>query len=244
MGSSCDGLVCLFDSSRAIVHIWNPSTRTAASFPIKKPPPYDDDESNERIICSWSKYDNERIICSCWKSTREFGKVNSFGPDAAKGILFNGNVHWPTYDGEDDDSARVYRTILSYDLRREMATEMRLPIDKLRARLMHDFTIGEVNGCLSVLLCKRHGQCWRESSAHKITAFSTYELWAMKEYGVEESWTKLMVFDQDSYFAIHRSFHSKAVLENRATYKSPFYSEYNIYVESLVSPTRVVVNST
>ncbi|KAL8028158.1 hypothetical protein ABFS82_14G138500 [Erythranthe guttata] len=233
LGSSTDGLVCLFNRKFGIIHIWNPSIRSSACIPIKKP--------DDKIEWFWfGLHDNVyKILLATshqihlirpyadyytYKSTREF--VQHYTPvNGGMGTLFNGNVHWPVHENRERAPYR-YFTILSYGLIRETLGE--IPVPPIIQEHIIAVDLGEIDGCLSCLVL-------RLTNTRGAPRENEYEIWSMKEYGVAKSWVKLMNVSERTYSYHRYCVRKEEVEEDHARIKSPLYGK-QVYVESLVSP--------
>ncbi|KAK6120761.1 hypothetical protein DH2020_045489 [Rehmannia glutinosa] len=177
---SCDGLVCRYNRTQGIIHLSNPAIRKTACIPTKRPLYLincfwfgrgDSDDEYKLIIGNTSHMHLIRpyIDNGSWKSTQKIQKTYRYFERI--GTLYNGTVHWPV----NGSYALSSCTILSYDLQQETIGE--IPGPPMIRQTHHSFTIGEVIGCLSAMLLNN----------------KFYEIWVMKEYGIRESWTKLMI---------------------------------------------------
>ncbi|OMO85439.1 hypothetical protein COLO4_21618 [Corchorus olitorius] len=116
--------------------------------------------------------------------------VNNVGSAA----MVNGNPHWcvyrfPTQEeaeyGEHDGEFYVtYDVIVYFDLKTEEFKEVELPEWAVTPEI--EFDVGVLGGCLCM-------------SLHPQGSSTSIEVWAMKEYGIAESWTKLFVVNS-SFF--------------------------------------------
>lgn len=232
-GSSCDGLVCVFNKRHGLIHIWNPAIRSSACIPIMKCP--------QQIRCFWFGRHNDeyKLLLGTldlqihlvrpyninsgydWKSTQRF--IHGLCPCSDEiGTLCNGNVHWAVNKWQVIVPGNVMTnvwTILSYDLHQDKVGIIDIPIDKFfdRPRVR----LGVVDGCLSAMF---------ENHANE------FELWAMKDYGLNKSWNKLIVLEAESAFLCRGVEPEQVVLDDPEMVKSPLYPK-EVYVESLISPT-------
>ncbi|KAF2324797.1 hypothetical protein GH714_017139 [Hevea brasiliensis] len=94
-----------------------------------------------------------------------------------KGVFLNGKIHWVSDDGH--SSASDF--IISFDLETESFGVVRPPpqFASRGYRVKWRVNIGELGGCLFVI---DHG--------------STFHLWVMKDYGVQDSWTEVCYIGQ------------------------------------------------
>lgn len=219
---SCDGLVCLYDAQYEMIHIWNPAMHIVKCIPIKRPPHDvicywfgrigDEDDEYELILGTTSHMHLIRLYIDndSWKSTQV--RKNYFYSRKI-GTLFNGIIHWHAFERSWDFT--YVPTIVSYDSRNDAIGEISPP-----ETINRHFIVGEVYGYLSIMSVN----------------FETmeFEIWAMKEYGVKESWTKLMSLRSDYVFH-HRVKSQELILDDPAKVKSPLYTKF-MYVESLVFP--------
>ncbi|KAF7146087.1 hypothetical protein RHSIM_Rhsim04G0210700 [Rhododendron simsii] len=107
---------------------------------------------------------------SSWKSTGDFGySCRLYG----RGSVLNGAPHWFAR-GSTDIEARYFR-IACFDVMEEKFKEVPTPMYEVESNF---FKVGVMDGCL----------CAVDSRLE-----SHLNVWVMKEYGVEESWTKLFV---------------------------------------------------
>ncbi|XP_058203815.1 F-box/kelch-repeat protein At3g23880-like [Rhododendron vialii] len=176
----CNGLACI--GTERIVFLWNPCTRKSKRLPAV--------ERGARFIMYAFGYvesiDDYKVVgffCNVgtcgfnvevmmytlktdsWRSIVEFSNCL---PLFGSGICVNGVLHW-TASGES------HKVIVSLDLLKETFGEVLLPDYRDgHSQLMLHF----VSGCLC-LVCDYDGIC--------------AEVWVMKEYGIRESWTKLVV---------------------------------------------------
>ncbi|KAI8556196.1 hypothetical protein RHMOL_Rhmol05G0233300 [Rhododendron molle] len=139
------------------------------------------------VVCIWNpstgKYkrlpDFEMAyICYSWfgfgydECIDDYKVVGFFFNDRAGGFELEVKglhwIHWPGRGASND-------IIVSLDLVKETYGEVSEP--KYRCGYFYDFSLGVLNGCLC-LLCNYYDDC--------------FELWVMKEYGIRDSWTKLV----------------------------------------------------
>ncbi|XP_057426581.1 F-box/kelch-repeat protein At3g23880-like [Lotus japonicus] len=209
--SSINGLVCLRENK--CFRVWNPSIRLTskrspafseemlwipynAFFGYDKVNPYNAffgyDKVNDKYkVLTFGRVGRGRNIRhmtrlytfgeSYWTTIQDL----PFDPNnlCECQIFVNGNLHWLT--NRRDGSLKL--VIISFDVEKETYGEVLLP-PKLDGKI-RDLDLHVSNNYLYV---------WQFS--HK----SNYVLWLMKEYGVQESWTKLMIIPRKS-FHISRS---------------------------------------
>ncbi|KAK9288918.1 hypothetical protein L1049_017389 [Liquidambar formosana] len=178
-----------------------------------------------------------------WRRIEDF----LYGPPHDEpGRLVSGALNWPSirYGGFHNNVLRLSWVIVALDLEKE--TYIEVPQPKY-GDSGYDRTLGVLGGCLSIL-CNYRG--------------SHGDVWVMKEYGLGESWTKLLTIPYViDLFATERfpyywplffskdgemlfEFASVLTLYNSKdnTFRFPVIHSFptclnaNIYVESLVSP--------
>ncbi|XP_057426580.1 F-box/kelch-repeat protein At3g23880-like [Lotus japonicus] len=190
---SINGLVCFRDDQDCI-KLWNPSIRLTSR---RSPPAF----SEEMMSIPYNAFlgydkvnDKYKVLAFEYVSqSRNMARLYTFGesdwttiPDLPFGhpiwgerqTFVNGNLHWLVKSGD----GSLKSMIISFDVEKETYGEVLLP-PKLDGKIQ-DLDLHVSNNYLYV---------WQFS--HK----SRYVLWMMKQYGVRESWTKLMI--------IPRSFH-------------------------------------
>jgi len=196
---SCNGLLCLYDSSQHCVRLCNPSIRW-----ISKQSPkafshgwmiiyygfgYDQVNDNYKVL----------IVVENKRGYRErLTKIYTFGEDSWKtiqkfpctstvplGEFASGTLNWIVDNGGVSSNQSV---ILSFDLEKETYGEVLLPQNGADNVSMHRLYV--LNNCLCVF-----------SETNK----THWVAWLMKEYGVVESWTKLMIIPHDKFIQNHPS---------------------------------------
>ncbi|KAI3448906.1 hypothetical protein Pfo_005571 [Paulownia fortunei] len=226
---TCDGLVCLYNGESGMIHIWNPSTQISQCIYIKRPP--------DKIKSYWfgRHQDEYKLVIgtvshmhlirpyignNSRKSEQEVGKPFYYYEKV--GTFLNGAVHWPVQEWSTlHGPFTICYTVLSYDLGRDKFGEISVLELKRKRSDFEGFTLGEIDGCLSAMF---------------IYGLSV-ELWTMKQYGVKESWTKLMVLHGDPHPNYHPIIHVKdEVVLLHSSVNIPLYDKVPLYVESLVSP--------
>ncbi|XP_059629706.1 F-box/kelch-repeat protein At3g06240-like [Cornus florida] len=254
---SCNGLVCIWFLSRRSYVIFNFYTRESKQIPF----------CNLRcffpsLICGGFGYDTS-LICGfgydslsddyklvklgrqsvyvyslragCWKKVQDYVK-NSFyveyGAYPTRGMMLNGAIHWFCLDINSNKKSKI----AAFDLGSEKLSEIPLPSFFTNVHKMCG--IGVFGGCLCV----------------KVPASD--EFWVMKEYRVEQSWTKVNVEFPNSLHAkpldllnndetLMKTFRFKFVLYNTSerSYRDlvphglrEIFYDAVVYAESLVSP--------
>ncbi|MCD9641734.1 hypothetical protein HAX54_028161 [Datura stramonium] len=193
---SCDGLVCLSVENSLI--LWNPSTRIWKEIP-KEPPfmnqdcfftygfGYDEWNDDYKLVLVYSSKnknsENEVKVYSLkansWKGIKSFhsGYVYS-----NSGVLVNGVVHWDTRPHPDFNGC--HHSIVSFDLATEKQGKLDLPSYHEHEDVHWDLMSSGDQSLFGFCHCESQGEV---------------DIWVMKEYGVEESWTK---FASVAYYVI------------------------------------------
>ncbi|EEF45418.1 conserved hypothetical protein [Ricinus communis] len=174
---------------------------------------------------------------NCWRRTGSFG----YGvPYDVSGKYVNCTLNWPVMS--EGDSGLMW-IIVSFDIKRETYKEVMQPD---YGELVYDRTLGVLDGCLCVMC-----------NYHAVRA----DFWVMKEYGVRESWIRLVTVPYLDYpGSLHLQYsvpyaiadNGEVLLEfksslviynpNYGTFKYPVINnscswvDAEVYIDSLVSP--------
>ncbi|XP_047326013.1 F-box protein At3g07870-like [Impatiens glandulifera] len=108
--------------------------------------------------------------------------------------FLNGSLHWMINEQVGITIYNSYGYMISFDLNNEKYGQVALPppLDIGRDRKhMKMVTLGVFEGWLSVFV---------------LNSNKSLDVWAMKEYGVRESWAREIVVDTSLFFLSHRSF--------------------------------------
>ncbi|XP_058754918.1 F-box/kelch-repeat protein At3g23880-like [Vicia villosa] len=257
--STCDGIVCFkIDNSSAV--LCNPFIR---KFKILPPLKYPSGEIFYTLVHDRFINNYKIIAVNCTRSSKIEVNVHILGtnhwrrirdfPDpnlilvSRLGTFVNDSLNWLVY------SAAPF--IVSLDLEKESYEKLALPVSYQKLALpvfpnISSFmTLGTLKGCLSLIFDKRDKSC---------------DVWIMKEYGNEKSWTKLLTVPHmkecDFYCyirALYISEDEKVLMECKKmginslvvydsinnTFMIPEFQNYistemtpEVYVESLISP--------
>lgn len=185
---SCDGLVCIAIEENDLF-LWNPSVRKSKKLPhsgvklkngcyIIYGFGYDNLNDDYKVVgifcvfCGGNVYETEVRVYSLesdsWRTIEDFkGGV----PLDDSGKYANGKLHWVASHGFDSYHSW---NIVSLDLGNETYGEVERPE---YGEGVHYWIFGVLGGCLSVL-------CDYERTR--------VDVWVMKEYGVRESWSKVV----------------------------------------------------
>ncbi|XP_058754884.1 F-box/kelch-repeat protein At3g23880-like [Vicia villosa] len=253
--STCDGIICFkIDNSSAL--LCNPSIRKFKILPLIS---FSDQGYFQTLytlytlVCFTNKY---KIIAVYTSSLKKEVHVHTLGTDywrriqdypgpnfilrARSGTFVNDSVNWLT---RESDSCAQY--IVSLDLEKELYQKLSLPVFDVHFTTSCVTTLGTLRGCLS-LFCYRDMFC---------------DVWIMKEYGNQKSWTKLLtvppmrdchyyscseVFyiskDDQVLMEVMKSGYFTLVVYDSINniFKIPNFQNYamtpDVYVESLISP--------
>ncbi|XP_060201764.1 F-box protein CPR1-like [Lycium barbarum] len=215
----CDGLVLFQVSNRLDRHLllWNPSTRESILVPHPESALDDcvcglgyeatsDDYKILTINLNASFCDNVWIEILVLKSGswRRIGKyptgvhrVRGFRDCGTDDLPFvHGAFHWlgmlryPTIISQ-------YHTIISFNISNEVYGEI-----PLLERMLNRFRMQFIEHGVSVL---RGMLCFY--STYSDTWEGTFKLWVMKDYGIKESWTKLITIQEANLFHSARPKH-------------------------------------
>ncbi|KAJ9701334.1 hypothetical protein PVL29_006608 [Vitis rotundifolia] len=173
---SCNGLLCVIDCFYGFYSLkppqklilWNPSTRQCNHIPCPSFVGYQN--------CMYSFFydpdsDDYKIngIDIFTLKTNEWRTVEETHSSVIRywsATYFNGNLHWLAFRyGEDERSSMV-----AFSIREEKFQEMELPSQRAV------FGLRVLGGCLCV------------------DGLYTNDKWVMEEYGIKESWKRLMAF--------------------------------------------------
>jgi len=185
---SCNGLLCLFDIYQHNFASWNPSINLKS-----KTSPTIITSDNEIIIDYGFGYDqiNDKykvLVIVLHKFEKTAARIYTFGEffwntfpnflcylHSQLGVYLSGTLNWiGNKDNED--------VLISIDLEKEIYGEVSLP--------QHDDADNVRSTHLSIL-----SDCLCVSFDYE----THWTVWTMKEYGVAESWTKLMIIPQQEF---------------------------------------------
>ncbi|XP_059646514.1 F-box protein CPR1-like [Cornus florida] len=200
---SCDGVLCLFNSHKDIA-LWNPSTRKHHQLPVapidfpRKRRVYqntvygfgydsvNDDYKVMRVIEYFRNGDDSfesevkvySLKLNLWRRVQDFPYHLWDGENA---LLANGSLHWVVCRRPDSDRSRL---IAAFDFGVE---EYRLVPQPDYSDENFEMSLGVLGGWLCLVTDYR-----------MVGVDLCVDIWAMKEYGVKESWTKLFSIAQPS----------------------------------------------
>ncbi|KAJ1424958.1 F-box-like domain superfamily [Sesbania bispinosa] len=259
---TCNGLVCLTDYRNGYVRLWNPSTRL-----VSRKSPFMDVDDDEVAICHGFGYDcvsdKYRVVLIFPDPTydnayRTVTKVYTFGdtswtttkrssffgyPTNGVGKFVGGALNWVANVAK--DVTPFQWVILSYDMEKEVFGQVLLP----------DFGDDKPHGPIPAVLKDCLCVCYDYKETHLV-------VWLMKEYGVTESWIKLMAIphlefqifgfvpyieplcmSENDVVLVYTTFVRSVVYDSKAgrldypkIQSDKVWYEQFTYIESLVSP--------
>ncbi|GKU85629.1 hypothetical protein SLEP1_g268 [Rubroshorea leprosula] len=194
IAGSCNGLVCLVLDGKRDFFLWNPSTGDCNKLPEACTPAgqwyvhgfgYDSSSEDYKVVLvtnyvrittigtgTRSRTEAEVAIFSVkrnsWRILKDVNKaihrLSGWNYDTfPESTFLNGVIHWMNDN---------FGTIIAFDLASETTCEFQAVSHRSG---FFDMDLGVLGGCLCLIY-----DCYIE-----------FELWVMKEYGVETSWTKL-----------------------------------------------------
>ncbi|KAL5052366.1 hypothetical protein RYX36_033048 [Vicia faba] len=192
--STCDGIICYtIDASTAAALLFNPSIRKFIILPPLEFPDlpsfnilytlvYDRFINNYKVIARIDHYTKSHVSVYTfgthhWRRIQDFPSPDQLLVDkysnfelmcSSTGIFVNDSVNWLTS-----------QFIVSLDLENESYQKLSLPVSNVRFGALRGclITLGTLRGCLSLLI-------------PMMDTFS--DIWIMKEFGNQNSWTKLL----------------------------------------------------
>ncbi|KAK4253319.1 hypothetical protein QN277_010642 [Acacia crassicarpa] len=196
---SCDGLICVFDSSLChsdTLIIWNPSIRKymvlpepivtcmTGNNPLLFGFGFDSRNKDYKVIRIFPQVEVYSLASRSWKNitNRAPPFLHCKPPQKTTQVFVNGVVHWVVCRR---CNGQIQNFILTFDVVEEMFGELMLP-PHLR----------ESTSVLSVL---EGGKYLSVLHSHSEANQGCFRIWIMREYGVVETWSELFCFDSDHY---------------------------------------------
>ncbi|XP_021831966.1 F-box/kelch-repeat protein At3g23880-like [Prunus avium] len=209
---TCDGLICLADDVPSYAYnfiIWNPAIKKSVTLPkpgITFPTHggYDasigfgfDATTNDykvvRVVTLLDEDDEMPTLAEVYSlATGTWRSLGCVSPaclidKAASSAFVNGVLHWPVVCQTDVDS---YYFILTFDLGKEVFSQIPMPkIIQWNFKLGLQLSVSDNRKSIALFMMPNNlfMDYGREDSV--------LDIWVMKEYGREESWTKLITLN-------------------------------------------------
>ncbi|PIN16732.1 hypothetical protein CDL12_10607 [Handroanthus impetiginosus] len=186
---SCNGLICILINKK-IFFLWNPVTAESKKLPDLDVSVYisergfgfDKSSGDYKVYAVSSRRPTIGNIYSL--KTDSWTRINNDLEDgytlgSKTGTFLSGNLHWTITSKE----LNWRWCILSLDLKNEVFGIMEQPSDAIHVDF--DPLVGVLDGCLSTL--------------YYYPDDGYLEFWVLKQYGVKESWSKLMTVSHQDY---------------------------------------------
>ncbi|KAK9096004.1 hypothetical protein Sjap_021501 [Stephania japonica] len=185
---SCNGLLCIKVSYKRIC-LLNPCTRTYTNFEYKHPQNmlfssfgfgYDAKIKDYKLVMittrnnsnSASKIKVLTLGTDAWRNLSDVPYRVGLGP----GKLINGALHWIDHETNQ---------VICFNVEEEEFKVVSRPVYNA-ACVFVSVEVAELEGCL-VVVCHHPSRKYRD-----------VEVWVMKEYGLEDSWTKVFSIDPNT----------------------------------------------
>ncbi|OMP04696.1 hypothetical protein COLO4_09400 [Corchorus olitorius] len=216
--SACNGLLCLANQERTTIMLWNMSTREHKILPPSPEKsstvfgllgfgydPCNDDYKVVKFYYCWTRGSLATFYSlrlNSWQSKDRCYNFSEYKFINNQGVYLDGALNWRACDRNKVD------IIISLDLNTEEARTLRLPYypyydpsnifsydaegNRCVGFRVWSFDVVEGNLCVGFLKDPRY---YRPCSATRMTEYGSddvvTDIWVMKEYGNDESWTKL-----------------------------------------------------
>lgn len=198
VAASCNGWLCLSNSSKNTFHLYNPFNSDFMELPKSAHDQSSDfctvlgfgfqAETKEykilklsRVsgnvrghrICGYGPPPNAEILTLGSLTWRSLGQINYDPVQSASQVMVNGRLHWVNWPLRHHHNHRL----ISFDLSEEKFRLVPCPNSAagFEGHGYHRLMLVNRGGCLSVVSNINYG---------------SFEIWVMKEYGVRQSWRK------------------------------------------------------
>ncbi|XP_004496418.1 F-box/kelch-repeat protein At3g23880-like [Cicer arietinum] len=202
---SCNGLLCLYDLRQCYVVLWNPCLNLKSKRSPTTMNLYGDfenisyhgfgyDQENDKYkvlltVYNFMKYGKSVALiftsgAKSWKKIKNLPcDLDNFRFDACSGRFVSGTLNWivKKYINSDEEA------IISFDVKNETYGEVLLP--QLDGDNISNLMLDVVSNCLCL--------CFDYKETESV-------VWVMKEYGVAESWTKLIIIPHMTFTSRRR----------------------------------------
>ncbi|KAM4111490.1 hypothetical protein ACJW30_05G071500 [Castanea mollissima] len=202
----CNGLVCLHNNVKEIA-LWNPLIRKykkLPSEPVQRPSGFEDSLWSTEYAFGHDPHNNDykvvriaqfceghrplliigievkiySLILQAWKKVEEPGPNKLPWISSSPAVSTNGAAHWFTIP----DRSVPGQEILAFDFaNNEKFLFYKTPVQPIDTDDIQKTGLGVLGGCLCFVVNDCKNMC--------------HEVWLMKEYGVENSWTKVYKID-------------------------------------------------
>ncbi|XP_026416033.1 F-box/kelch-repeat protein At3g06240-like [Papaver somniferum] len=179
---SCNGLLCLGAASSGALILWNPSTKEYKEImlpPVNLPWPsygfgYDSKFDDYKLVCI---VENEVYVYTLRSNTWRTVNTIACGYLESTGLHLNGALHWI------GATNKTIRDIVAFDISSEKFMNLPIP-DEILLLPKGSYCDLTVLGDSLCIVCG---------------VFNDWvDIWVMQDYGVGESWTKLITTSQRS----------------------------------------------
>ncbi|GMI79439.1 hypothetical protein like AT3G23880 [Hibiscus trionum] len=195
---SCNGLICFhfWPGNKSSFILWNPSIQ---KYVILSRPSisndvvfsigfgFDSRTSDYKLLMvgvgkddSWVEPYLFSLNENCWKRVAAIPPNYTFHGGSVPSV--NGALHWIGH--QERNNGRFSNTILWFDFSAEEFFELGLPESLIGVHPMYLSTMKYGESSIAVRK--------RDPANHELLNLDLDELWVMKEYGVVESWTKVL----------------------------------------------------
>ncbi|ONI13429.1 hypothetical protein PRUPE_4G221400 [Prunus persica] len=212
---TCDGLICLADDVPSYAYnfiIWNPAIKKSVTLPrpgitYQTHGGYDasigfgfDATTNDykvvRVVTLLDDDDETPTLAEVYSlATGTWTSLGCVSPaclidKAASSAFVNGVLHWPVVCQTDVD---FYYIILTFDLGKEVFSQIPMPkIIQWDVNLGLQLSVSDNKKSIALFMRPNNREDFYVDYGRED---SVLDIWVMKEYGREESWTKLVTLN-------------------------------------------------
>ncbi|XP_021806440.1 F-box/kelch-repeat protein At3g23880-like [Prunus avium] len=212
---TCDGLICLADDLLSYAYnliIWNPAIKKSVTLP-KPGITYQthggynasigfgfDATTNDykvvRVVTSLGEDVETPTVAEVYSlATGTWRRLGCVSPaclidKAASSAFVNGVLHWPVARQTD---VGVYYIILTFDLGKEVFSQIPMPkIILWNFKLALQLSVSDNRKSIALFMRRNNHEDFYMDYGREDSVF---DIWVMKEYGREESWSKLITLN-------------------------------------------------